>query len=64
MELLDRADLGYFEKKREDWDSTKTLPEDLIGVLCITMARERILFYPQAHMSRNYRTSLLAGLRT
>lgn len=48
VELLDRADLGYFEKKQEDWDNTKTLPEDLIGVLCITMTRERILFYPQS----------------
>lgn len=48
VELLDRADFGYFEKKLEDWDSTKTLTEDLIGVLCITMARERILFYPQS----------------
>lgn len=48
VELLDRADFGYFEKKLEDWDSKKTLSEDLMGVLCITMARERILFYPQS----------------
>lgn len=64
MELLDRADLGYFEKKLEDWDSTKTLPEDLMVFYALPWPEKEFSSTHKAHMSRNYRASLLAGLRT